>query len=123
MTIEPIARLAIKSFKGNQLAPLLVVFQMPPHTLPAHMILVIGRMDNNGAYPTANIAGSHPDPGIRIDASQLLEWSDAQSGPGPGAGIEGHLFFLLQRMEQSVFGNMPFSSRIDRARNSAAARW
>src|SRR5213080_4121098 len=41
ITIEPIARLAMKSFIGNQLAPLLVVFQMPPLTLPAHMVEVV----------------------------------------------------------------------------------
>src|SRR5437879_13142023 len=38
MTMEPMARLAIKSFNGNQLAPPSRVFQTPPPTVPTHIV-------------------------------------------------------------------------------------
>src|ERR1035438_2676484 len=40
ITMQEMARLAMKSFSGNHAAPLLVVFQTPPSTPPHHMMLV-----------------------------------------------------------------------------------
>src|ERR1017187_2698820 len=90
------ARLAMKSFNGAQLAPALVVFQMPPPTLPAsHTEVLVG---------STTMARTRPPTLPGPSQVQLVESIPAASGLGlkPRARADMARFAMVRIDLESV---------------------
>src|SRR6266567_1217551 len=113
----------MKSFIGNQLAALLVVFQMPPQTLPAHMVeVVVGWTRIERTRPPMLPGPSQIQELVSMPAVFRPGTADTFA-PGHAFGSTGISCFCWSALRRPSGGIFPFSSRICIARNSAAARW